>query len=122
MTYAAEYSKLSPRSIGEEAVKFSETDSKPSNLALGFGQVYTVGQIQNAKVEFDMQTAKFKYGNQSLLSKIPRQLVQPFGPPKLHHINGAILKVIGIISKSQSMHSSLLYLDMMETINHIKMF
>lgn len=69
MTYAAEYSELSPNSIGGEAVRFSKTDSKASNLALGFGQVYTIGQIQNAKVEFDMQTTNFNYGKSIALIK-----------------------------------------------------
>ena len=69
MTYTAEYSEISPRSIGGEAVRFTKTDSKSSYLTLGFGQVYTVGQIQNAKVEFDMQTANFNYGKSIALVK-----------------------------------------------------
>lgn len=69
LTYEAEYSEISPRSIGGEAVRFTKTDSKSSNLALGFGQVYTFGQIQNAKVEFDMQTTNFNYGKSIVLIK-----------------------------------------------------
>ena len=62
LTYTAEYSELSPNSIGGEAVSFEKTDTGSTNLTLGFGTTYKVGPVQNAKVEFDMKTSNINYG------------------------------------------------------------
>ena len=62
LTYTAEYSELSPNSIGGEAVSFEKTDTGSTNLTIGFGTTYKVGPVQNAKVEFDMKTSNINYG------------------------------------------------------------
>lgn len=62
LTYSAEYSDVSPNSIGGEAVRFEKIDTGNTDLTLGFGHTYRVGPTQNAKVEFDMKTSNINYG------------------------------------------------------------
>lgn len=70
LTYTAEYSDISPNSIGGEAVSFTKTTTSGStNLIIGFGNVYKLGDIQNAKVEFDMKTSNINYGKTIQLMK-----------------------------------------------------
>ena len=69
ITYAAEHNDLSPRSVGGEAVTFTKEGTKSSTVALGFGRIYKIGEIQNAKVEFDMKTSNWNYGKSIVLIK-----------------------------------------------------
>ena len=62
LTYTAEYSDISPNSVGGEAISFTKTDTVKSDMTIGFGKTYKVGPTQNAKVEFDMKTANINYG------------------------------------------------------------
>lgn len=62
LTYAAEYSNLSPNSHGGEAVAFTKTANKGSDLTLGFGKTYKINPVQNSKIEFDMKTSNIDYG------------------------------------------------------------
>ena len=56
LTAAQEFSDISPLSDGGEAVSFTKTNDKSTSITLGFGRTYTIGEIKNAKVEFDMKT------------------------------------------------------------------
>lgn len=67
--YNAVYDDLSPNSIGGQAISFNKTDTKSSTIGLGFGKIYTIGQIQTSKVEFDMKTSKINYGKSIELTK-----------------------------------------------------
>ena len=62
LTYTAEYSDISPNSVGGEAISFTKSDNVKSEIVIGFGTTYKVGPTQNAKVEFDMKTANVNYG------------------------------------------------------------
>lgn len=62
LTHAPEYSELSPNSHGGEAVAFTKTNNNSTDLTMGFGKTYKVGDVQNSKVEFDMKTANINYG------------------------------------------------------------
>ncbi len=62
LTYTAEYSNISPNSIGGEAVSFTKSNNDKTDITIGFGKTYTIGKVQNSKVEFDMKTANINYG------------------------------------------------------------
>ena len=62
LSYTAEYSDISPNSIGGEAVSFTKVDTGNTDLTISFGKTYKVGPTQNAKVEFDMKTSNINYG------------------------------------------------------------
>lgn len=69
LSYAAEYNDLSPNSVGGEAIKFNKDVSGNSDITLGFGKIYTIGAIQNSKLEFDMKTSNITYGKSVCLVK-----------------------------------------------------
>lgn len=65
LNYAAETTDISPKSINGEAVKFTKKSNGTTTIYLGFGKTYTIGQVENAKVEFDMKSSDVSY-NQTL--------------------------------------------------------
>lgn len=62
LTASQELVELSPNSHGGEAVRFTKSNNSSSNLILGFGKNYTIGEIAYKKVEFDIQTSNINYG------------------------------------------------------------
>lgn len=62
LTYTSEYSEVSPNSIGGEAIRFTKNNNSKTEIVLGFGETYKIGDIQNSKIEFDMKTANINYG------------------------------------------------------------
>ena len=69
LSYTAEYVDISPLSDGGEAIKFNKDVSGNSDITLGFGETYTIGEIQNYKLEFDMKTSNINYGKSVCLMK-----------------------------------------------------
>jgi len=62
ITYTRETVEISPNSIGGEAMRFTKSGSGSTTLTLGLGKTYTIGEIQNSKIEFDMKTSNINYG------------------------------------------------------------
>ena len=62
LTYSQELNDLSPNSIGGEAVRFEKTDTVKSDITIGFDKNYTISEIKNSKIEFDMYTVNINYG------------------------------------------------------------
>lgn len=69
LNYASEYNDLSPNSVGGEAVSFTKVNNASTWINIGFGETYKVGDVQNAKVEFDMKTSNINYGKYIQLMK-----------------------------------------------------
>ena len=62
LTYDRETVELSPYSVGGEAISFTKTGTGSTNAVISFGKTYTVGEIYNRKIEFDMKTSNINYG------------------------------------------------------------
>lgn len=60
-TTAAE--DLSPNSDGGEAIKFTKTAAEPkaTEITIGFNRTYTIREIKDLKIEFDMKTSNINY-------------------------------------------------------------
>lgn len=63
LSYTAETTNISPKSIGGEAVRFAKIGSPSStNLTIKFNKSYTLGEAAYSKIEFDIWTQNVAYG------------------------------------------------------------
>ncbi len=69
LTYEEETTDLSPIGDSTTAVRFTKTSTGTTSFFIGFGRTYKFGDIQNAKVEFDMKTSNINYGKTIQLAK-----------------------------------------------------
>ncbi len=68
LTYEEETTDLSS-SDSTRAVRFTKTNGNSTNFIISFGRTFTVGEIQNKKVEFDIKTSNINYGKTLQLYK-----------------------------------------------------
>lgn len=69
LSYATETTDLSPNSVDGEAVRFTKTGSSSTDLTIGFGKTYTLGEVAYSKIEFDIWTTRIDYGRTISLMK-----------------------------------------------------
>ena len=62
LTYQTETTDVSPLGDSTKAIAFTKTDSTGSNIVLSLGRNYTIGEIKEKKIEFDMKTSNITYG------------------------------------------------------------